>query len=131
MRNFSSIWLLATLPTLVACHAPPPTQNPPSPQPIVRAYTQFAPGDTVDLVRIQLGLDKYEVRYRSGLPADLMGMVYFMDDGNLHVDARKEGETWVLVSVPLLDPSPLPAADRGADWDRGADAQDRPGKSQQ
>jgi hypothetical protein len=84
---------------------------------------QFSPGDTLELVRIQMGLDRYEVRYRSSMPEGMMGMVVFMDDGNLHIDARKVGETWVLVSVPLLDPSNLPAADRVAEWDRGADAQ--------
>jgi hypothetical protein len=68
-------------------------------------------------------LDKYEARYRGGLPADLMGIVYFLDDGNLHIDARKVGETWVLVATPLLDPSDVPAADRVAEWDRGADQQ--------
>jgi hypothetical protein len=116
---------LAALFALAACHPLPPPEAPapaPSP-PVVRAYTQFSPGDPVDLVRLQLGLDKYEVRYRSGLPADLMGAVYFLDDGNLHIDARKVGDTWVLVTTPLLDPSGVSAADRVAEWDRGADQQ--------
>jgi len=115
----------AALFALGACSPPPDSEAPapvPSP-PAVRAYTQFSPGDPVDLVRVQLGLDKYEVRYRSSLPADLMGMVYFLDDGNLHVDAKKVGDTWVLVSTPLLDPSDQPAALRVAEWDRGADQQ--------
>jgi hypothetical protein len=90
---------------------------------MVRAYTQFSAGDTLELVRIQLGLDNYEVRYRSSMPEGQMGMVYFMDDGNLHVDAKKIGNTWVILSVPLLEPSAAPAADRAAEWDRAADAQ--------
>jgi hypothetical protein len=115
--------LLAGVCALGAC-SPPPEAEAPAPSPsVVRAYTQFAPGDPVDLVRIQLGLDKYEARYRSGLPPDLMGIVYFLDDGNLHIDAKKIGDTWVLVSTPLLDPSDVAAADRVAAWDRGADKQ--------
>jgi len=119
--------LLAALLTMAACTPPPPDAVAAPNPPVVRAYTQFSPGDPIDNVRTQLGLDKYEVRYRSALPPDLMGIVYFLDDGNLHVDARKVGDTWVLISVPLLDPSPLSAADRVAEWDRGADQQDAKG----
>jgi hypothetical protein len=108
----------------------PAPQGPQATPAVARAYTQFAPGDTLDLVRIQLGLDNYEVRYRSSMPEGLMGMVYFLDDGNLHIDAKKVGETWVLVSVPLLDPSSVPASERVAEWDRGADPQNLEGKSQ-
>jgi hypothetical protein len=113
----------AALFALAACNPPPPPEAPAPSPPVVRAYTQFSPGDPIDLVRVQLGLDKYEARYRSGLPQDLMGIVYFLDDGNLHIDAKKVGETWVLVATPLLDPSDVPAADRVAEWDRGADQQ--------
>ena len=122
---------IIALAALAACRpAPPPDAVPAATPPVVRAYTQFSPGDTLELVRIQLGLDNYEVRYRSSMPEGLMGMVYFLDDGNLHIDAKKVGDTWVIISVPLLDPSTLPAADRVAEWDRGADPQDREGKSQ-
>jgi hypothetical protein len=53
-----------------------------------------------------------------------MGIVYFLDDGNLHIDAKKIDDVWVLTSVPILDPSGLPASDRVAAWDTGADKQD-------
>jgi hypothetical protein len=119
----ATLFAVAALCALAACSPPPPPEAVVPSPPVVRAYTQFSPGDPVDLVRVQLGLDKYEARYRSGLPADLMGIVYFMDDGNLHIDAKKIGETWVLVATPLLDPSDAPAADRVAEWDRGADQQ--------
>ena len=98
--------------------------------PVVRAYTQFQAGDTLELVQIQLDLNNYEVRYRSSMPEGEMGMVYFMDDGNLHIDAKKVGETWVILNTPLLDPSDIPAADRVAEWDREADAQKRYTKGQ-
>jgi hypothetical protein len=119
----TTLLVVAAVCALTACSPPPPPESAVPSPPVVRAYTQFSPGDPVDLVRVQLGLDKYEARYRSGLPADLMGIVYFMDDGNLHIDAKKIGETWVLVATPLLDPSDVPAADRVAEWDRGADQQ--------
>jgi hypothetical protein len=124
--------LLAALASLAACHpAPPPEpQAPPATPPVVRAYTQFSPGDPLELVQIQLGLNNYEVRYRSSMPPGLMGVVYFLDDGNLHIDAKKVGDTWVILSVPLLEPSSIPAADRVAEWDRGADAQNLLGKGQ-
>ena len=88
------------------------------------AYTQFSPGDTLDLVQTKLGLDDYEVRYSNSMPPGQMGMVYFLNEGNLHIDAKKIGSTWVIVSTPLLDPSTVSAADRVAEWDRAADAQD-------
>jgi hypothetical protein len=125
----AALIVLGAVATLTACRPSPP-QAPEATPPVVRAYTQFAPGDTLELVRIRLGLDNYEVRYRSSMPEGLMGMVYFLDDGNLHIDAKKVGETWVLVSVPLLDPSSVPAAERVAEWDRGADPQNREGRSQ-
>jgi hypothetical protein len=122
---------LATLAAQTACRpAPPEAAAPPATPPIVRAYTQFSPGDTLDLVRVQLGLDNYAVRYRSSMPEGLMGAVYFLDDGNLHIDAKKVGDTWVIISVPLLDPSTVAAAERVAEWDRGADPQNRDGRSQ-
>ncbi len=104
-------------------YTPTPTPTPVPTPPVVRAFTQFSAGDTLDLVRIQLGLDNYEVRYRTTMPEGEMGMIYFLDDGNLHIDAKKVGNTWVILSVPLLDPSPIPAADRAAEWDRAADSQ--------
>jgi hypothetical protein len=80
-------------------------------------------GDSFDLVRENMGLDRFAARYRSGLPADLMGVVYFVDEGNLHVDLKKQGDAWVLVAPPILDPATTPVADRVAEWDRGADQQ--------
>ena len=115
---------LGLAPLLTACHpsSPPPSSSP-TPPPVARAFNQFSPGDTWDLVRIQLSLDTYEVRYRTSMPPDQMGMVYFLEDGNLHLDVKKLGDTWVLISVPLLDPSPIPAPERVVQWDRAADAQ--------
>lgn len=98
--------------------------------PVVRAYTQFSPGDTLELVQVQLGLNDHEVRYRNSMPGGQMGMVYFLDDGNLHIDAKKIGETWVILSVPFLEPSTIPTADRVADWDHAADSQNLRSKSQ-
>ncbi|MGA3171466.1 MAG: hypothetical protein ABSE62_10675 [Chthoniobacteraceae bacterium] len=121
MLKRAAIPMLLAL-ALAACR-PAPSAAPSAPAPVVRAYTQFSPGDTLDLVQTQLGLDGYEVRYRSSMPVGQMGMVYFLDDGNLHIDAKKIGDTWVILNVPLLDPSNVPAADRVAEWDRGADAQ--------
>ena len=114
---------------LAACRPAPPLQFP-APSPVVRAFAQFSPGDTLELVQIQLGLSGYEVRYRSSMPPDQMGMVYFLDEGNLHIDVKKIGDTWVLITVPFLEPSTIPAADRVADWDRGADSQNRRSASQ-
>jgi len=127
---FLSFWAAALL-LLAACRpAPPAAQTPAATPPIVRAFTQFSPGDTLDLVQTQLGLNNYEVRYRTSMPPDQMGMVYFLDEGNLHIDAKKIGDTWVILAVPLLDPSTIPAADRVAEWDRGADAQNSRSASQ-
>ncbi len=125
MRVRPAIPLMLAGLALTACHpAPPaPPQVPATTPPVVRAYTQFAPGDTLELVQIQLGLNNYELRYRTSMPKGVMGMVYFLEDGNLHIDARKMGDTWVLISVPLLEPSSLSAADRAAEWDRAADPQ--------
>lgn len=117
---------------LAGCNPAPPAAQAPSPTPApVHAYTQFSPGDTVDLVRTELGLDHFEIRYRRSLPEDQMRAVYFLDDGNLYVDAKKVGHTWVLISTPLLDPSTVPAADRVANWDRGVDPQNPASNSHQ
>ncbi|HEX4083373.1 MAG TPA: hypothetical protein VHY22_00575 [Chthoniobacteraceae bacterium] len=117
-RPVSCILLAAAL---ASCRPPPP---PPVQQaPVVRAFSQYSRGDTLELLRIQLSLDNYPVRYRTSMPPDEMGMVYFLEDGNLHVDVKRLGSTWVLLSTPLLDPSTVPAEDRVEEWDRGADAQ--------
>lgn len=117
---------------LAGCNPAQPAAQAPSPTPApVRAYNQFSPGDTLDLVRTELGLDNFEVRYRRSLPEDQMGAVYFLDDGNLHIDAKKVGDTWVLISTPLLDPSTVPAPDRVAEWDRAVDLQNPTSNSHQ
>jgi hypothetical protein len=122
--------LIAAILSLSACHplAQSGAQAAGTP-PIARVYTQFSAGDPLDAVQTQLGLNNYEVRYRSGMAGDEMGMVYFLDDGNLHIDARKVGGAWIILSPPLLDPSDVSAADRVAEWDRGADSQAIKGKS--
>jgi len=98
--------------------------------PVAVAYSQCPAGERLAEVQVQLGLDSYEVRYRSGLPDGLMSMVYFLPAGNLHIDARKAGDDWVILNVPLLEPSTVPPADRVAEWDRAADSQNRPSASQ-
>jgi hypothetical protein len=108
---------------LAGCHsAPPPAAAADTPAKI-RIYSQYSQGDTLDLVQTQLGLDTYEVRYRTGMPDGQMSMVYFLPDGNLHIDAGKIGSTWTILSSPLLEPSSEPAQDRVAEWDRAADQQ--------
>jgi hypothetical protein len=102
-------------------NGPKPTPSPAPP--VVVAYNQFSPGDALEVVQRQLGLNNDEVRYRSGMPDGQMGMVYFVEGGNLHVDAKKSGGAWVILSVPLLEPSSVPVAERVAEWDRAADAQ--------
>jgi ABC-type glycerol-3-phosphate transport system substrate-binding protein len=133
MVNRRSILLLALAASLTACRpvsSSVSVSTPAPTPPLVQAFTQFSPGDTLELVQIQLGLDNYEVRYRSSMPLGEMGMVYFLDDGNLHVDAKKIGDTWVILSVPLLEPSTIPAAERAAEWDRAADPQKNRSRSQ-
>ncbi len=125
--RFSILTLIAL--ALAGCRPQP--SPPPIPPTVVHAYTQFSPGDTLELVQIQLGLNDVPVRYRTGMPDGVMGMVYFMEDGNLHVDAKKLGDTWVLTSTPLLDPSTLTATERLARWDDGSDPQNRTSRSQQ
>ena len=98
-------------------------QLPVATPPVAIAFAQYSAGDTLDLLRAQLGLDYFPVRYRTGMPAGEMGMIYFLNEGNLHIDARQLGDTWVILSVPLLEPSKRSADDRVAEWDRGADPQ--------
>lgn len=117
----AAVWLLG------GCHKAP--EGTPAETPLrIKVYNQYSQGDTLNLVRTELGLDHYEVRYRSGMPDGELGAVYFLPDGNLHVDAQQVGETWVLMSVPVLEPSAVPAEERAMEWDRGSDRQDIRGR---
>jgi len=131
MLTRPAIALLLALAILPACRPTPPSASAtPTPRKVL-VFTQYSPGDTLKLVQIQLNLDYYQVRYRTSMPAGQMGMVYFLDDGNLHIDAKKIGDTWVLLSTPLLDPSDTSAADRVAQWDRASDSQNTHSASKQ
>jgi hypothetical protein len=117
--------ILVALISLAGCGRTPSPgpQAPAASPPVVRAYSQFSRGVALEVVQTELHLSEYEVRYRSPMPAGRMGMVYFLNDGNLHIDAEKIDDTWVILDVPLLEPSNISAADRVALWDRGADTQ--------
>lgn len=94
----------------------------------IRVYSQYTQGDTLELVRIKLSLDQYEVRYRAGLPPGQLGAIYFLPDGDLHIDAEKVGDTWVLLNSPMLELSGKSPQERVADWDTAADSQNNPHK---
>ena len=123
LKRLSFLIGLAGMLPLAGCHRSPSAPAAATPAP-VQAYTQFSPGDTLHLVQVQLELDDKEVRFRSGMPPDKMSMIYFLENGNLHIDVTKVGDTWVLMTVPILEPAADSVEARVAAWDKGSDSQE-------
>ena len=118
--------MLALGAILVAgCHQQsPPQAAGPSPTPGVQMFSQFAGRSLAD-VRDQMNLDYCQVRYRSGMPEGMFEAVYFLEDGNFHVYARRVDGGWVVASPPLLELAKTSADDRVAAWDKESDSRGR------
>ena len=97
-----------------------PPERPPPP---IQLYSRFAAGDELQSVLEALDVNTKDVRYLESMPEGQMGAVYFLDEGNVRITARKEEGRWVLATTPFLEPSSVPVEQRLEAWDRGADKQ--------
>lgn len=101
--------------------APTPSPSPPA---VIQIYSRYAIGNDLQFVLDELGASDQAVRYRSGLGPDEMSMVYFLVNGDLHVDAKKENGRWVLRAVPFAELAAGRSIEQRLEaWDRGADPQ--------
>jgi hypothetical protein len=84
----------------------------------VGVVEEFGPGDPYETFRSRVGLGGDNVRERSGLEEGRRSLVYFLPEGNLHVDLRESGTgEWVLSATPFFVPSDASSDQRLDRWD--------------
>jgi hypothetical protein len=87
-----------------------------TPQP-VRLLSKYSPGDDLQILIDDLGLSYDQARYRSR-SGGVTSMVYFLDEGNLHIEAsRNEQSRYILLATPFIEPLRQPASERMKQWD--------------
>ena len=109
------------------CRRPVPYRGPQIEKPSVQAYATHPAWSSLQALIDDFKLDRAEVRYRQGLPETRKSAVYFMEEGNLHVEAvQVENGDWLLMSAPYLEPLELPVTDRISKWDAAVEPENSP-----
>jgi len=121
------VFLILLSVVLPCCKRATPYRGPKIEKPLATAYSNHPAGSgLLDLID-DFKLDHAEVRYRAGLPDSRKSALYFMEEGNLHVEAMlNENGEWVLISTPYLEPSSIPAPDRLSKWDAAVESDNSP-----
>lgn len=83
----------------------------------------FGPGDSFDTFRARIGLGDRWMRERSGLAQGRRSLVYFLPEGNLHVDLKRNAAgSWELTATPLFLPADDSPDARIERWDKDRQA---------
>ena len=100
------------------CRKPVPYRGPEIKKPLVELLSKYPAGSEVQPLIDDFNLSGPEVRYRGGLPKGRTSSVYFMDNGNLHVETMESGDGRnLLMAVPYFEPAPGTVEERMAKWD--------------
>jgi hypothetical protein len=110
-----------------ACKRSSHYRGPQVEKPVVLSYASHPPGSSLQDLIDDFNLDHAEVRYHKGLPDNRKSAVYFMEEGNLHVEAQQnENGEWILLSTPYLEPLDLPIENRLSKWDASVEPDSTP-----
>jgi hypothetical protein len=127
MNRFLNSLLLAVLIVSAGCRKPVPYRGPEIQKPTVEVLSKYPAGSEVQPLIDDFNLSGPEVRYRSGLPAGRTSAVYFMDNGNLHVEAQVTGDGRnLLLAVPYFEPAEGTTEERMAKWDNALEPANYP-----
>ncbi|GEM_PF-5788326 len=95
----------------------------------VEIYSQFAAGDELPAVLGELDLNDKPVRFRNGMPPGEISAVYFVEHGNVHIEAKTVEGRQVLRTAPFFEAVNGTVEERVAAWDAAADEQNKTFKS--
>jgi hypothetical protein len=129
MMKFSALILLAMvcLAGATGCKRAVPYRGPKPEKPVAFSYADHPAGSDLQALIDDFKLDRADVRYRQGMPDHRKSAVYFMIEGNLHVESQRvENGDWVLLSTPYLEPSDKPVEERLAKWDGSIEPEGAP-----
>jgi hypothetical protein len=116
-KAFPLLFLTGLL-VVAGCKPPASYRGPEIKKPVVQTFAGHPAGSGLQALIEDFNLVGLEVRERRGLPGTRKSEIYFLDEGNLHVEAaQNESGDWLLLSVPYLEPSDTPVADRVSKWD--------------
>lgn len=125
-RTVAVLLLGAVLAVAAGCKRPGP---PPAPPVVVGILRDVGPGDDLALFRARIGLGERWARERRGLPPGRRSYVYFLPEGNLHVDARQADDgRWVLNATPFFVPGDRSPEERLREWDARQPVEDGGGR---
>jgi hypothetical protein len=116
IASFMRVFILAAL--AAGCRRPVPYAGPEIKKPVVQVLSKYPAGDDLQGLIDDFNLDGAAVRYRDVRVAGRISAVYFLEKGNLHVEAQAaaDGRNRFL-AVPYFEPADGTVGERVAKWD--------------
>ena len=104
------------LPT--GCGRRVPYRGPEIEKPAVQVFSKYPSGTDLRAVLEDFNLGDVEVRYRGHQPAGRISALYFLRNGNLHVETvEAEDGRNLLLAAPYFEPAEGTPGERVVKWD--------------
>ena len=113
------------------CRRHVPYSGPEIEKPAVQVLSNYPAGSDLQGLIEAYNLNAAGVRYRGHLPAGRISALYFVENGNLHVEAQQSDDgRSLLLAVPYFEPADGSAEERISKWDHALEPLSYPDKKQ-
>ena len=113
------------------CRRHVPYRGPAIEKPAVQVLSKYPAGSDLRGLLDAYNLDGAEVRYRDHQAAGRISALYFLENGNLHVEAQEAGDGRnLLLSTPYFEPAEGTITERVFKWDNALEPSAYPGGRQ-
>lgn len=110
------------------CRRHVPYRGPAVEKPAVQVLSKYPAGSDLRVLMDDLELENAGVRFRAGLPSGRISALYFLENGNLHVEAQEGGDgRKLLLSAPYFEPAEGTITERVSKWDNALEPPTYPG----
>jgi len=117
-RIFHTFLFFILILAAAGCRRQVPYSGPEIEKPVVQVYAKYPAGSDLQVLMDDFGLNNAVVRYRGGLSGGRFSAVYFLEEGNLHVEAQEtENGHNRLQTTPYIEPAEGSIEERVSKWD--------------